>query len=397
MRVVYKRHDSVDRPRGKITGMVSATWDEVCARRLARSSLVRRAPADRIVDVAHDLGGVHAQVQASAELQLAVRIDGIAQADIREALWERRVLVKAWTLRGTLHLHPADELALWHAARRAVAGPPGELAAWRDPAGVLHPEVGRDDVAAIRAAVWDALDGRRLLRDELAGEVARRIGPEHEERLLSGFAFFLSELCQGPPQGAKVTFVRPDQWIEGWQEVGEEEALAEVCRRYLRTYGPARPGDFREWFSSPAFKAPEARAVFESLGDKLEEIDVEGHRACVLAGDTAFPPLEPSLRLLPEYDVYVMGFRERDLLIPEVVREQIAAHGRGRYEGPAGVRLLVVDGVAAGLWERKKRGKRIELRVAPARKLTRAERGELNEEVDRIRGFTGLEPLLSVE
>jgi hypothetical protein len=137
--------------------------------------------------------------------------------------------------------------------------------------------------------------------------------------------------------------------------------------------------------------------VFESLGDKLEEIDVEGHRACVLAGDTAFPPLEPSLRLLPEYDVYVMGFRERDLLIPEVVREQIAAHGRGRYEGPAGVRLLVVDGVAAGLWERKKRGKRIELRVAPARKLTRAERGELNEEVDRIRGFTGLEPLLSVE
>jgi hypothetical protein len=381
----------------KIPAMVSATWDEVRARRLARSSLVERAPADRVVDVAHDLGGVHAQVQASAEFQLASRVDGLIQADVRETLWERRLVVKAWTLRGTLHLHPAGELALWHAARRAVAGAPGELAPWRDPAGALHPEVGHDEVEAIRAAVWDALDGRRLLREELAAEVVRRVGATHEARLRSGFAFFLAELCQGPPRGAKVTFVRPDQWIEGWREVGEQDALAEVARRFLRTYGPTRPADFREWFSGPVFKAAEARALFDSLGDELEEIDVEGHRAYVLPGDTAFPPPKPSLRLLPEYDVYVMGFRERDQLIPDVVREQIAAHGRGRYEGPAGVPLIVVDGVAAGLWERKKRGKRLELRVMPTRRLTRLQRGELNEEAERMGAFTGLEPLVVVE
>ena len=138
-------------------------------------------------------------------------------------------------------------------------------------------------------------------------------------------------------------------------------------------------------------------ALFDSLGDELEEVDVEGRRAYVLAGDTGFLPLQPSLRLLPEYDVYVMGFRERDLLIPEVVREQIAAHGRGRYEGPAGVRLLVIDGVAAGLWERKRRGKRIELQVTPARRLTRPQRAELNDEAERIGAFTGLEPALSLE
>src|SRR5438876_8939721 len=178
--------------------MVSATWDEVRARRLGRSSLVERPPADRIVDATHDLGGVHAQVQASAELQLAARLDGLTQADVREALWQRRLLVKAWTLRGTLHLHPAGELALWHAARRAVAGAPGELAAWRDPAGVVHPEVGRDEVVAIRAAVWDALDGRCLLREELAAEVVSSVGGKHQERLRAGFAFFLGELCQGP-------------------------------------------------------------------------------------------------------------------------------------------------------------------------------------------------------
>ena len=101
--------------------------------------------------------------------------------------------------------------------------------------------------------------------------------------------------------------------------------------------------------------------------------------------------------MLPEYDVYVMGFRERDQLIPEAVRDQIAAHGRGRYEGPAGVRLLVIDGVAAGIWERTKRGKRIELRVIPARKLTTSQRRRLNAEVERLAAFTGLVPSLTVD
>lgn len=379
--------------------MVSATWDEVRVRRLARSRLSGRAGAGRLVEVARDLCGVHAQVQASAELQLAERVDAINRGDIREALWERRLLAKAWTLRGTLHLHAADELALWHAARRAVSGPSAddELEAWRDPEGELHPGIGREDVKMIRAAVWDVLDGRCLLREELTQEVVKRVGRGPETRLRSGFAFFLAELCQGPPQGAKVSFARPDQWIEGWREVDEGEALAEVCRRYLRTYGPARPSDFREWFSSRGFSAADARRLFDSLAGELEEIEVEGRRAQVLAGDTAFPTSRPSLRLLPEYDVYVMGFREREQLVPEAVREQIAASRRGRYEGPAGARLLLVDGVAAGVWERKKRGKRIELRVVPARKLTRAQRAELDDEVERIAAFTGLEPALAVE
>jgi len=94
--------------------------------------------------------------------------------------------------------------------------------------------------------------------------------------------------------------------------------------------------------------------------------------------------------------VYVMGFRERDHLVPDAVRAQIAAHGRGRYEGPAGVRFLVVDGVTAGLWERKKRGKKMELRVAPSRRLTRTQRAALETEAQRIGDFLELEPDLTV-
>ena len=379
--------------------MAELGWDEVRARRLARSSLTRRADSRRLVEVAGELCGVHAQVQAAAELQLAERVDGIGQADVRAALWEKRSLVKAWTLRGTLHLHPASELPLWHAARRAVlrSADPG-LPAWRDPAGDVHPALGAREVERIRATVWEVLDGRCLLREELAEAVVKRVGAKARERLRSGFAFFLADLCQGPPRGARITLARPDQWIAGWQEVDEDEALRDVCRRFLRTYGPSRPAELCQWLASAAFKVPDARRLFDDLGAELDEVDVEGRRCFVLAGDSSFPPLtsSPLVRLLPEYDVYVMGFRERDLLVPEPVRELIASHGRGRYEGPAGVRLVIVDGVAVGLWERRRRGRRIELDVRLTGRLGKAARAELEQEAERIGAFLALEPVLSV-
>ena len=305
--------------------MQRVTWKHVRARRLERNSLAKRSPRHDLVEVVRATCGIHAQVMAAAELSLAARIDGLRRQHVHDALWRDRSLAKAWTIRGTLHLHPAGELPLWFAARRAVAAasPDDEalLRPWRDPAGVLHPGLDPDAVRVIRTAVLDALDGRCLLREELADEVVRRVGPGPRDRLRSGFAFFLDELCQGPPQGARITLVRPDQWLDTWPEVDPPEALRTVCRRYVGAFGPTRPDAFREWFGSRAFRAADARALFASLGSELEEVDLDGRPAFVLAGDTRFEDDDRSVRLLPEYDVYVMCFRERDHLVPDTVRK----------------------------------------------------------------------------
>lgn len=373
-------------------------WDEVRARRLERSRLVGRAGTDQLAAVASALCGVQAQMQSSAELQLGARVEGLTQSDVREALWERRTLVKTWTVRGTLHLHPSEELPLWYAARRAVVGAgDAALEPWRDPNGVLHPALGGDEVAAVRRAVWDALDGRCLLRDDLAQDVATSVGPAARGRLLSGFAFFFHEICQGPPRRGKVTFVRPDQWLDGWTELDEQEALAQVCKRFVTTYGPARASEFRGWFAGGALTAATAQSLFDSLGSELETVELDGRTCYVAAGDTRFPDQESSVRMLPAYDAYIMGFREREQLLPEAVRNQILQHGRGRFEGAAAVPLLLVDGVAAGSWTRKTRGKRVELHVKVACPMTRAQRTELDDEAERLGAFLRLEPVLTVE
>ena len=102
------------------------------------------------------------------------------------------------------------------------------------------------------------------------------------------------------------------------------------------------------------------------------------------------------MRLLPEYDAYVMAVRDREHLVPPAVREQVAAHGKGRYEGPAGVPFLLLDGVCAGIWSRKRTAKRVDLTVEPARRLTKAERADVESEAERIGAFYGLEPRLAI-
>jgi hypothetical protein len=58
---------------------------------------------------------------------------------------------------------------------------------------------------------------------------------------------------------------------------------------------------------------------------------------------------------------------------------------------------VLVDGVAAGLWERHRSGKRVELQVHLTRRLGKAARAELGRESERIGTFLGLDPVLSVD
>jgi hypothetical protein len=177
-----------------------------------------------------------------------------------------------------------------------------------------------------------------------------------------------------------VTFVHVEDWLGPQQRWDPREALQEIARRYAESYGPVTHRQFREWFTSRHLTPAAARELFASIDLPTPE------------------PVEPraSVRLLPEYDVYVMGFREREQLVPPEVREQVKAHGKGRYEGPAGTPFLMIDGLAAGIWSRRKASTKIELTVEPARRLTRAEQAGVEGEADQIGAFLGLRVELTV-
>jgi hypothetical protein len=70
-----------------------------------------------------------------------------------------------------------------------------------------------------------------------------------------------------------------------------------------------------------------------------------------------------------------------------MARQRISTFKNGRFEGAVGVPVLLVDGVVSGVWERRRRGKRVEIHVQPFVRLTPAQRVLLDQAVERIGSF----------
>jgi hypothetical protein len=370
------------------------TWEQVRARRLARNHLLHRAAPHQLLDVVGQVSGIQAQVMSAAEFALGARIDGLTAKQVRSELWERRSLVKTYGPRGTLHLLPAREIPMWMAAMRAIPNHQGIM--WYGLSGL-----NRLQVDQLVAAFRDALDGRRLTRDKLASEVSARVGPWAQERMRStwgemlGPAALSGALCFGPSRGANVTFVRADQWIGGWREEDPHAALLEVLRRFLSTYGPARPQEFaRWWVTKPSTAAP----LFDEIGKELVQIDVEGQRAWLLAADLdeSIEPTRDVVNLVPQYDCFVFGSRPREQLMADEVHKRIRSYRRGRYEGAVALSTLLVDGLVTGIWERRVLVRRVEIAVEPIVALTPRQRKKLEAEVARAGAFFGREASLTI-
>ncbi|MEV8594606.1 winged helix DNA-binding domain-containing protein [Streptomyces sp. NPDC052012] len=377
----------------------SPSWADVRARRLARHSLDVPAPAARTADVVAAMGGAHAQVMSAAELSIGLRTAGTTRADVRRALWEDRTLVKTFGPRGTVHLLPAAELPLWTGALAAVPAAGGGL-----------PQAARLDAAQTDAVVEAVADALRADEpptvDELSDAVIERLGPWAADPVVPGFsgmwprwrqalhtAGHRGALCFGPDRGRKVTYTSPDRWLPGFTPMDPDKALAEVVRRYLRSYGPATAQHFAQWLSAPRRWAA---GLFASLGDELRPVEgVSGDDTVWYEAADEEPyegAAEPGrVRLLPYFDAYAVGSHPRELVYPGVAAERALSRGQAGT-----VQVLAVDGVVAGVWHQKRSGRKVALTVEAFGKLSRAQLAQVEEQAARVGEILEAVPVLTM-
>jgi hypothetical protein len=364
------------------------TWPQVFTWRLTRHRLIDRAAPEEFLNVASQIGCLHAQLMSSAELSAAARVDDIHPQTVQDALWKDHTLVKTWAMRGTLHLVPARDYPTYVAAldtRRAYQRP-----VWLRAFDVTLPEL-----ESIINAVRDALDGRALTREELASEVGRLTGSDRlKDKLLSGWGTFLKPaafrgyLCFGPSQGQAVTFVRPDQWIGPWEPVDPDEAMRTLARLYISTYGPATHIDFAKWWGTDP--AP-AKRVVQSIRDEFEEVSIEGEKALALASELdAIKAMgeNSTVRLVPHFDPYtVVTYSHREHL----------GDNRGRvYRKSAWISpVVLVNGRIAGVWKHDKAKNRVTATIDLFEDPTPKLKNQIEAEIERLTSFfdTRVEPV----
>jgi uncharacterized protein YcaQ len=356
---------------------------------MRRHGLVERAGPDDLVEVARRLCGLHAQVLSSAELTAWARIDGLGREAVQGALWDAGDLVKTWAMRGTLHLLPAAELPMWHAAfstyEHFLKG------SWLRNFGFASAA----EVERLIEVVGDALEGRQLTREELAATVAEITGDDAlTEHLRESWgatlkpAAFRGRLVFAPSAGQNVRFTRPPER----ERPPVDEAIDEITRRYLAAYGPARREDLARWWGGNALSAAKAQARFEVLGDEVVQVRVGGERCWVLAGDLdAVAGAEPprAARLLPLFDQYVVSSnRGVEALLPQAHRD--AVFRQAGWISP----VILVDGAIAGVWKHERKGATLEVELSPFAPLPAWATAQLAEEAERLAKFLGGSPAL---
>ena len=373
--------------------METLTWQQVAAYRRERHALLDRAPQARLVPVASDIAGVHAQLMVAAEVGLGARVEGITAPDVQAALWVQRTLVKTWAMRGTLHLLPADELPVYVAAARA-----SRMYLFERPVWLRAFQVSRQELDSVIHGVYTALDGCVLTREQLADRVAEITGIPHlAERQRSGWVSFLKPcayhgyLCFGPSQGTNVTFARPDQWLSGWRDVDSDEALRHVLRAFLAAYGPATREEFARWWG---YEASKTRPLFKALADELVEVSIEGQKAWALGVSLMrlkdLPPPD-TVRLLPNFDTYVIASYRQSALLDPAHKDRVY-QGKNAWFHPT----VMADGRLVGVWTYDRKKTRVEVTVELFEAATpRLIRG-LEAEAERLGQFWGAPVSLSL-
>ncbi len=371
---------------------ISLTNDQVRLLRLRAQRLTSQQPgeATSVARVVKEMCGIQAQEAPAAALAVRARSAGLVAAHVEQARVQERSVVRTWGPRGTQHLLASDDLA-W---LLPLIGPVFVAGDRR-----RREELGLSEDLCARAIhiIHDVLaDQGAMTRAEIFEHLATH--GIHLEGQARPHLLFLPALegmiCLGPDRGAEPTYVLLDDWLSQkyrGQPLSEDEAYTELTRRYLGAYGPATLEDQAAWSGLPLSRT---RAARQRIADQLMEVEVAGSPASMLKTRAIWldelPIHAPSVRLLPRFDIYLLGYRNRDLAVPPQYAKRINAGGGIVHP------TVLVDGRVAGIWKSKRLKNHLELLVEPFEQLVPAVYEGLEAETEDIARFLGVKATLQV-
>ncbi|WEK62506.1 MAG: winged helix DNA-binding domain-containing protein [Candidatus Microbacterium colombiense] len=295
------------------------------------------APARSVADAAEHMLAVQSQDFTAGRWALATRTRGEPGLSVVDAAFDRGEIVRAWTMRGTLHTVPARDLG-W--MLEVTAGRQRQQAASR------HRDLGIDDAmvsAAVRALTPALRDGGLTRAEVFALLEGIGIDPTGQRGLHLLFTLTIDGLiCQGPvvPRDGvarEQRFVLVDEHISEYAR--PDDPLAELFVRYIAGHGPAGAADFAWWSGLTLGLSREAAG---RAADRVVEVE---SGLFVSTDRPRRSSSAPHVHALGAFDEYYISYADRTTVCAP---EHLAAIGPGKN---GMVRPVVVaDGGVIGVW-----------------------------------------------
>jgi hypothetical protein len=354
--------------------MSKAARIDIPRQRLTNQHLTGPGLADPVA-IVRRLGAVQAQDYAGGKWGIGLRGEGVTDAMVEAAL-DNGSIVRTHVLRPTWHMMAADD-ARWILA---LTGP-RILAA---NAGYCR-KLGLDDATFKKSTkvITKALSGgQHLTRDELGAALERaKIDTSHLQRLayLMMQAEVTGLICSGPRRGKQFTYALIDERIPATKPRARDEALAELARRYFATRGPATVHDYSWWAGLTIADAKKSIAL---LADELSSETVNDTTYWFSGSVPPKARRKPEAHLLPNYDEYFIGFRDRSAIL-NVVKEMSLLPGNPMFT----LHVVSLNGQIVGGWKRYVSAKTARVEITLGMKPKPDERNAIQRAVQRYGQF----------
>jgi len=339
------------------------------------SLLLRGGGPGSVAGVVEWFGAMQAQEMNSGLWSLGARLPGSTVADINAAL-ERREAVRTWPMRGTVHLVPPAD-AHWMLevmGVRALAG----VEKRRQLLGLDEKTVDR----AIEVLGAALAGGHRLTRAECLAAIADggiEVGGQRGYHLL-WYSAQRGVTVIAPHVGKEQTFVLLDEWVPEPHRPSREEALGIIALRYFRGHGPATRKDLAGWTGLPMTDVKTGIAV---AGDALTTVEVDGVEMIVEAA--AVPVAKADWLALPGFDEYMLGFKDRSLMLEAGDLQAVVPGGNGMFRS-----TIVRDGRVVAVWTRSLTRKGVTVTVEPLTTFTSRDRHDVEAALQPYADYLGL-------
>ncbi|MGI9020403.1 MAG: winged helix DNA-binding domain-containing protein [Solirubrobacterales bacterium] len=343
------------------------------ARQLLHRPRASRHPAD----ILRAIAGAQAQEPPSGRLAVRSRHPTLTAADIERARTEERSVIRLWAMRNTAHLIATEDLPFI----RPLFAPLMESFNRRRLAHFGIEPSAQDRVLEL---ISEELERHGpLTRTELSERIERAgisVDPQVRAHVFP-LAVSTRIACLGAGDGGATELVAAGDWLaDDPPDLEREGALAELARRYFAAFGPASEADFAGWAGLPL---GDVRAAMKSIAAELREVSVLGAPAWQPRGRAPRPIEAGLVRLLPAFDTYLMGHRERRHIAPAARWAQI---------GPGGGILhpaITCGGRAIGTWRLRRRAGKLESELLPFGDLDAATARAVDAELGDVARFEG--------
>jgi len=331
-------------------------------------------------DVVGWLGAVQAQDYLGALWAIGLRLQNAVEADVEQALADRSI-VRTWPLRGTLHFVAAADVRwmLDLIGPRMIARSAGRF---------RELELDAATFARARELFSNALQGGRQLTRDAMYQVLESAGISTAGQRGIWILGRLAQeglICFGAREGKQHTFVLLEEWVPQAKTMERDQALAELARRYFTSHGPAALPDF-VWWSGLA--TSEARAALEIARPYLLQEVITGETYWFPSSIPAASDGSPTAYLLPAFDEYLVGYKDRRAVLdPRYVK---LTNAGGGMLNPT----IVIDGQVRGAWKRTLKKGAVVITPGWFAKLNKADMSAFNMSALRYGEFLGLPVLL---